>query len=310
MFLINLLLFLVACFFLVLSSNWIIRLIKRIAEHLRLNEFTVAFVIMAFSTSIPELAVGINAGLTGVPLLSLGNVIGSNIADLTLVIGIAAILGKGIKIRSKHIRKDSKFMALILLAPLILMVPDKNLSRIDGLILILIFLTYMIYLIKRKASSKTVFVSKSNPIVNFIFFGIAIAMLFTSAHFVVEYAVKLAIELLVPAILIGLFLVAIGTSLPELVFESQAAIKKKGDLVAGDAMGSVVCNSTFVIGITAVLSPIQDGSMVFLTSIFFMLLSALIFVILLRKNKGITLFSSVILILIYLSYAIFGFFIR
>ena len=98
---------------------------------------------MAFSTSIPELFVGINSAISRNPVLSLGNVIGSNIADLTIIIGIAALLGKGIKVKNPFIKKDSLLMFLIALVPILLIIFDQNLSRIDGFILISIFIGYM-----------------------------------------------------------------------------------------------------------------------------------------------------------------------
>src|SRR3989338_916917 len=97
MLLMSLILFLISCLVLVVSGGFLVKLIVKIASYLRLSEFVVAFIIMAFSTSIPELFVGISYAINGNPALSLGNVIGSNIADLTLVIGIAALLGNGIK---------------------------------------------------------------------------------------------------------------------------------------------------------------------------------------------------------------------
>ena len=112
---ITLILFLVSCLGLVISGGYLVKLIAKIASYLKLSEFVAAFIIMAFSTSIPELFVGINAAISGNPELSLGNVIGSNIADLTLVIGIAALLGKGIKPKNPHIKKDSLLMFLIVL---------------------------------------------------------------------------------------------------------------------------------------------------------------------------------------------------
>src|SRR3989338_7469329 len=135
MLLISLILFLISCLVLVVSGGFLVKLIVKIASYLRLSEFVVAFIIMAFSTSIPELFVCISSAISGNPALSLGNVIGSNIADLTLVIGIVALLGNGIKPQNPLIKKDSLFMFLIALVPIALMIFDQTLSRIDGIIL-------------------------------------------------------------------------------------------------------------------------------------------------------------------------------
>src|SRR3989339_1036259 len=161
MVLVPLLLFLVSCIVLVVSGGYLVKLLIKIADYLRLSEFVVAFIIMAFSTSIPELFVGINSAINGNPALSLGNVIGSNIADLTLVIGIVALLGNGIKPQNPLIKKDSLFMFLIALVPIALMIFDQTLSRIDGIILTSIFIIYMWYLIKERKELKEQFIENN-----------------------------------------------------------------------------------------------------------------------------------------------------
>ncbi len=309
---VHLLLFLLSCLVLVISGGYLVKLIIRIASYLRLSEFVVAFIIMAFSTSIPELFVGINSAISKNPVLSLGNVIGSNIADLTIIIGIAALLGKGIKVKNPFIKKDSLLMFLIALVPILLIIFDKTLSRIDGIILISIFMIYMWYLARvRKEIKKEVLKNnRKHGILSIFLFVICLAFLFSSAHFVVKYATQLAIELALPAVIIGLFLVAIGTSLPELIFEMKAVLAKKGDLAIGDAMGSVVCNSTLVLGITAIISPITNTSLLFLSSAIFMVLVTLIFMMLMRQKKGLTIITSAGLIIFYILFVLFEFYIK
>lgn len=307
-------LFLIWCLFLVASGGYLVKLLVRIASYLRLSEFVVAFIIMAFSTSIPELFVGISSAIGGNPSLSLGNVIGSNIADLTLVIGIAALLRKGIKIKNPFIKKDSLFMFLIALAPIALMAFDQTLSRIDGFILISIFIIYMRHLIKERRELKEKFRGNDKGhfafATNIIFFVISLGILFLSAHFVVRYATQFAIELSLPLILIGLFLVAIGTSLPELVFETRAVLSKKNDLAVGDAMGSVVCNSALVLGITAIISPITDCFLLFLTSAIFMVIVTFLFMIFIRSKKGLSITESATLIILYILFILFEFYFK
>jgi len=312
MLLISLILFLISCLVLVVSGGFLVKLIVKIASYLRLSEFVVAFIIMAFSTSIPELFVGISSAISGNPALSLGNVIGSNIADLTLVIGIVALLGNGIKPKNPLIKKDSLFMFLIALVPITLMIFDQTLSRIDGIILTSIFIIYMWHLIKERKEVKGKFIeNKREPIAFTIFFFISyLGILFLSAHFVVKYATQLAIELLLPVMAIGLFLVAIGTSLPELVFGTRAVLAKKGDLAVGDAMGSVVCNSTLVLGVTAMISPITNSFFIFLTSAIFMAIVTFLFMIFIRSKKGLSITESVMLIMMYLLFILVEFYFK
>ena len=307
MILITLALFLISCTVLVVSGGYLVKLIIRIASYLKLSEFTVAFIIMAFFTSIPELFVGISSALRGNPALSLANVIGSNIVDVTLIIGIAALLGRGIKIKNQFIKKDSLLMFLIALVPLALLIADQTLSRIDGVILVAIFVMYMGYLIKerRKLKKPVVADNKKNIAIPISLFIVCLSILFLSANFVVEYALQLSLELLLPPLVIGLFLVAIGTSLPELIFETRAVLAKKGDLAVGDAMGSIVCNSTLVLGMTAIISPITASLFTFLTSAIAMVIVTFLFMMLVRSKKGLSVMGSVLLILLYILFILF-----
>ncbi|PIN87227.1 hypothetical protein COV19_00705 [Candidatus Woesearchaeota archaeon CG10_big_fil_rev_8_21_14_0_10_44_13] len=312
MLIISLALFLVSCLVLVASGGYLIKLLIKIASYLRLSEFVVAFIIMAFSTSVPELFVGISSAINRNPALSLGNVIGSNIADLTIIIGIAALLGKGIKIKNPFIKKDSLFMFLIALVPIALMIFDRNLSRIDGVILFSIFLIYMWHLAKERRELKERFKEQNTKhfVITVGFFIICLCILFFSAHFIVKYATELSVDLLLPPIIMGLFLVAIGTSLPELVFETRAVLAKKGDLAVGDAMGSVVCNSTLVLGVTAIIYPITSNFLLFLTSAIFMAIIAFLFMIFIRNKKGLSITDSVTLIILYILFILFEFYFK
>ena len=309
---VTLIFFLISCLVLVVSGGFLVKLIVKIASYLRLSEFVVAFIIMAFSTSIPELFVGISSAINGNPALSLGNVIGSNIADLTLVIGIAALLGRGIKLKNPLLKKDSLFMFLIALVPITLMIFDQTLSRIDGVILTSIFIIYMWHLVKERKEVKEQFIenNKKQITLTVVFFILCLGVMFLSAHFVVKYATQLAIELLLPVIIIGLFFVAIGTSLPELVFETRAILAKKGDLAVGDAMGSVVCNSTLVLGVTAMISPITNSFFIFLTSAIFMAIVTFLFMIFIRSKKGLSITESAMLIILYILFILFEFYFK
>ena len=173
--------FILSCLFLVLSGSWTIKYITRLAASLRISHFSIGFIIMALATSFPELFVGISSALAKNPSISLGNVIGANILDLTLVIAIPALLGAGIKIKSKTLKRDSIMMLLTALAPLILTAFDKTLSRSDGVILILIFIVYGWHLFTEKIDFKTNIEKKNtDKIINILFFLGSIMILFLS----------------------------------------------------------------------------------------------------------------------------------
>jgi cation:H+ antiporter len=304
----NLILFIISCIVLVLSGSWLVRFLSKISSFLRLSEFTVAFIIMAFSTTLPELFVGITSAIEKTPILSLGNVIGSNIVDLTLVAGIAILLARNINIKRKEIKTNSSAMFLISLVPMVLILIGNTLSRVDGIILITIFLIYYYSLIKkRKKFRKKVKnkIKRLDAILTTVFFILGLIILFISADFVVKYATLISIELFLPPIIIGLFLIAIGTSLPELAFGMKAATSGHSEMALGDFMGAVIANSTLVLGVTSLIYPIQLITFSqFLLSAIFMVIVTFIFFIFIRTHDKLDMKEGVILILIYIVFII------
>jgi len=306
MLLLDVLLFVASCALLVVSTRVLLNSLVKIASYLELKEFVVGFMLMAVATSLPELFVGIIAALEHTPLLSLGNVIGANILDLTIVIGTVALLSRGIKAKSEIARRDALYMMLIALFPIILML-DHYLSVIDGCVLLLAFSIYMIRLFnQRKEFRKTTdHVSKKDARRSFIWFAVGVIGLLISAKFVVMFATAIATEMSVPMLLIGLVIVAIGTTLPELAFETKAAIAGHEEMTLGDLFGSLVTNSTLVLGTVAIISPIEIANFsLFLVAAGFMFLTLILFTIFIRSEEGISWQGGVALILLYVIFII------
>ena len=302
-----------SCVVLVLSGSWLVKSLLKIAYFLRISEFAIGFIIMAFSTSIPELFVGITAALAKNSALALGTVIGANIIDLTIVMGISIILARGIKIQSKKIQKDALYMVFIAALPIVLMLAGNGLSRVDGVILIGVFLFYMYHLIReRKEFKKEVEerITHLDIVLNVIIFILSLVLLFLSADFVVDYATKISMELFLPPILVGLFLVSIGTTLPELTFDIQAVMKKHPEMALGDIIGSVVINSTLVLGVVAVIYPITANFLLFFSSAFFMLIIAFVFATFAESGRNLSLKEGIALILLYSFFIIVEFYVK
>tara|TARA_Y100000310_G_scaffold338992_1_gene430254 strand:+ start:18600 stop:19577 length:978 start_codon:yes stop_codon:yes gene_type:complete len=286
---------------LVLAGFWLVRYLSRIAFYLRLSDFIVSFVIIAFSSSIPELFVGIKSAMAGTPTLSLGNVIGSNIADLTIIIGIPLIFARNIKI-SKVAKRDSIYMVLIAALPIGLMLIGQRLSRLDGAFLVLLFFLYMWRQIRQRKDFKretTETLSRLKVVLTVTFFIASLFLLFYSADYTVKYAELLSIDFNFPPILIGLFLVALGTSLPELSFNMQAVLKGHKDMALGDTIGSVVANSTLVLGVTALIHPIANGLFLFLISSIFMIIIAFLFATMMDKGEKLNWKEGITLVMFY-----------
>lgn len=307
----DVIMFIIACFVLVKSSSLLVRSLSRVAHYLKINEFAMGFIIMAFSTSLPELFVGITAAIEKNPALALGTVIGSNILDLTIVIGVVTLLARGVKIRSKIIKRDVLYMVGIVTLPLLLAI-DGEISRLDGIILLVIFVVYIWQLTKqeRRFKKSVDHVKKREA----IFYGLitvaGVMILLISSSFVVKFATQLSLDLMLSPIFIGLFVVALGTSLPELIFETKAVMAKHEELAIGDLLGSVITNSTLVLGLTAVIFPISTNLVIFFTSAIFMVLVAFIFMTFAESDKGITWKEGIALILLYVFFVVMESYIR
>lgn len=301
MILLDLLVFLAACIVLAKSGEYLVRSLSVIASVFGLTEFTIGFIIMAFATSIPELFVGVTSALSGNPALALGTVIGSNIADLTLVIGVTAILARGIRVESTLMRRDILYVVVITTLPPLLMI-DQYISRFDALILLLAFVLYVSHLLKQKHEfrKKADGVSAWRVLDNMVLFVVFLIILFVSAEFVVKYATRLSADLLLPPIFIGLFMIALGTSLPELTVEVKAVTSGHKDIAIGDVLGSVVANSTLVLGITALICPIQANFLLFLTSAYFMIFVAVLFMTFVQSEEKLSLQEGITLLMLYI----------
>ena len=286
--------------------------LKRLAKTTRLGDFAVTTFILALATSLPELFVGIASALEGSPNLSLGNIIGSNIANLSLVIGGAALIGGGVAVHGLFLRRDVFYAFLAGAAPMILLF-DKSLSRVDGLILLALYGFYNVAVFAERRGEvvegeEEGFLRRLLRRLNhrgggkemaWIFLGVA--LLLFSADMLVRIAKWIAFSLNVPLLLVGLFLVAVGTSLPELAFELRAIRARKPGMVFGDLLGSIVANGTLVIAVTSLLAPIriQAFNEYLLATMAFVLIFAL-FYIFIRTKKKLERWEGVVLLGVYI----------
>lgn len=253
---------------LIKATDILIVNLKAFSQATRMGEFVVTTMILALATSLPELFVGITSALEGQPNLSLGNVVGANIANLSLVTGGAALIGGSLAVYGVFLRRDVFYAFLAGAAPMILLF-DKQLSRVDGLILLTLYGFYNVWVLaeRRKEMMEVEeegMISRLLRRLNhrgtkkelaWIFLGAA--LLLFSADMIVRLSTKLALTIYIPIFLIGLFLVSIGTTLPELAFGVKAVKEHKPSMVFGNLLGSIVANGTLIIGLVSLVSPIK-----------------------------------------------------
>lgn len=310
-------LFLVSVYILVKSGAIAVKNLVAVARYLRISEYVLAFILMALATSLPEFFVGINSALSKTSILSLGNVIGSNIVNLSFVLGAVVIIAKGIRIESKIAKRDTWLVFFISILPVLLLI-DKNLSRADGVILLIAFIWYFRRILKDKEAFKKRMNHVARTVEEFwqfikdlIVFILAIVILLGSSWAVVKTAELIAQGLNLTLALIGLILVAIGTSLPELVFGIKSVITRHEGMNLGNLIGSTVINSTLILGITALVFPIkiEDFNLI-LTSGLFMILTILIVNFFIATKDKISLREGMILIGLYVLFLIIEFMAR
>jgi len=251
----------IALVFLVWSGGALVSTLTRLSGRFKVSFFVISFLMMAGATSVPELFVAIQSAFDNETALAFGVVVGSNIADIALVLGTLLILNPQIQISSSIKRFDSVAMAFVAIVPFILII-DRNLSRIDGVILIIVFALYLFNLLQSSKFFKKIQHTEKSPhlLKDIIVFILAVVTLLISSHYVVLYSTEVASFLRLPVMLVGLILVSLGTSLPELVFAYRASKEKKPELSLGDITGSVVFNAALILGVAAIISPFELAS--------------------------------------------------
>jgi cation:H+ antiporter len=305
-FLIFVLIFLFSFFLLFWSSNFLVESLKKISKFLGWKEFVVSFFIVAFSTTIPNFVVDVTSAIKNVPHLALGDVIGTNIVDLTLIVGVSALISKaGLSLPSRTVQGSSIFTILVAILPLILIL-DGELSRADGILLIFIFLVYLFWLFQKKERFEKIYDGIKEPLTlkfflkNLLFLFFSISILLLSAQGIVKSALFFSSFFKVPLTFIGALIVGFWTALPELSFCFQAAKKSQDWMIVGDVMGSVILTTTLVLGTVSLISPIKNLSFSqLLVARIFLLISAILFFVFVRTDKKITKKEGFFLIFLY-----------
>ena len=305
---------LVFSFGLVKGTEILVGALRRLAEQTGWDKFGLAALIIALSTSLPELLVGVTVALEGDPTLSLGNVLGSNIANVSLVIGGAALIGGSVGVVGQFLKRDFATAFLVGALPLLLLL-DGKLSRPESLALLMVYGVYNWTVLKgKRAYSQTrqaVFVRILRRLRdgetdrNIVWLVGGAGLLVVSGEMLVRTAVNLAVGLQVPLFLVGMFVVSVGTVLPELSFEIEAIRKREAGMVFGNLLGTIVTNAALVLGVVGLISPISlpAGIRAYLIATIAFVMVFGVFWLLVRTKKRLDRWEGAILVLIYLVFA-------
>lgn len=248
---------------LTLGAESMVRGACAIALRLGIAPLVIGLTIVAFGTSAPELAVSIKSAMAGNSGIALGNVVGSNIVNIGIILAITALI-KPIEVHSQMLRRDIPIMIVVSIALIIAML-DGELGIIDGLVFITLLAGYLVYSYRSgdaddsDADIEEVEKGPKNPLLAVAMIAAGIGMLVGGGILFVNGAVELARHFGVSEVVIGLTIVAIGTSMPELVTSVVAAIKGESDIAIGNVVGSNIFNILGILGIASLLYPISGA---------------------------------------------------
>lgn len=282
--------------------------IDRVAKRFNKSGFTVSFFILGFLTSISEISVAVNASLENQPQISVGNLIGASFVILLLIVPFLALAGNGISLRNTISRQNLALALGIILVPAFFVL-DGNVSRAEGLIILLIYGT-LIYSIRKKESvmrtieqvDESIVHKKHATIKDAIKIAIGAVFIFLSGHLLVNEAVYFSNLLGVPSSLIGLILLSVGTNVPELVIAVRSIYKKHKDIAFGDYLGSAVAN-TPIFGLLALFNgrfSVEPNE--FLITFFLMLMGLILFYLFAGSKHNISRNEGRVLLFVYVTF--------
>ncbi len=294
--------FIVSLALLVKSSDWLIEVAEKIGLAIGLSPFIVGILIVGIGTSFPELVSSLAATLKGVTDIVVANAIGSNIANILLIVGFSAVVARKLVVTKNLIDVDLPLLAIGTVVFLVV-VWDKQITLGESILMLIVYFIYLLYTVFHRETEEQEDVSECLPtrqerrhhitifapiekitrpklvIKDFIYLIISIVGLYFGAKYLIDAVVKLSEILKVGTSVIAITAVAVGTSLPELIVSIQAAFKKKSEIALGNIFGSNVFNALVVVGLPGLLKTIEVDAQTFNIGLPVMVLATFLFVI-------------------------------
>lgn len=315
--LLSLILIVISLAMLIFGAEWLVKGASSLAAKLGVSTLVIGLTVVAFGTSAPELTVSLSAALKGSVDIAIGNIIGSNIANILLILGVSGLVAT-LKVKSSTVYKEIPLMLggsvllLVLANDVLLDGGGANiLSRTDGMALLAIFGIFIYYVFslakkdKHLASSEEGVASHSIPR-SLLLLGVGLGLLIFGGRLLVQNAVIVAQTAGLSEAFIGLTIVAIGTSLPELATSVIAVRRGQTDIAIGNVVGSNIFNIFWILGLSSLITPLPvaaGASADFLVAIVAALL--LFIAMFLWGKKRLTRYESLILLILYVAYMAF-----
>ena len=309
----NVLLIFFGFLLLVVGGEFIVRSSVAISLKFNISKLVIGMTVVAFATSLPELIVSINAALNDSPAIAINNVIGSNIANIALVLSIISILSY-IEVDKNFYKKDWPIMFVFSIFLVIFCVTNNSLDRYEGLILVVLLLLFIYYSLNNSDAEFSdsdlddKLVSTSNTKI-IIWLLISSVTLYFGADFLVNGAVDFAKQMNISEAVISVSIVAIGTSIPELAASLIAIAKREKGISIGNLIGSNIFNIGSVLGITAIIKPIQIANEIIERDLLWMLFFALLLLLMaiIPKKNSISKLKGLLMLFTYFLFIIYAF---
>ncbi len=297
-----------------IGAEVLVRGASSLAIRLGISPLVVGLTVVAFATSSPELVVSIKAAIEGNPGIVVGNVVGSNICNIALILGVAAMISP-MSVKTQVIKREIPIMIIVSVI-LLLILFDDTITRVEGVFLVIGIITYIIlgykYSIKERDNKEVI--KEFEEIIpkspykfwqSIIFILAGLGLLVFGSNLFVDGAVAIAEKFGVSQAVIGLTIVALGTSLPELTTSIVASFKNENDIAIGNAVGSNVFNILSILGISSLVRPIADTGVTMVDLSIMMFFTILILPLsktkfTLRRWEGALLFCGYVGYMIYL----------
>lgn len=294
---------------LVKGADWFVEGASRVAERFGIPQLVIGLTIVAMGTSLPEAAVSVSAALKGSAEITIGNILGSNILNVLLILGLTAVITP-VAVQKSTIKYEIPYVVVVSAVLMGIGYADGVVGRLDGVILWILFIMYLLYLLKMAKSGADVIEEmpgdgKPMPVWKMLVMIVAgAAMIVLGSNLAVDAASGLARIFGMSERLIGLTIVAFGTSLPELVTSVTAAIKGKADIAVGNIVGSNIFNILFVVGTSALITPVVYAPSFLVDSIAAIAVGIILWLLVFRKQK-LDRLGGVILLVCYAGYFVY-----
>lgn len=300
--------FIVSFVGLILSGRFAFKKLIFLNYLLQKRDYIIGILFLGFGTSLPEIFIGINSALEGVPEISLANIIGSNMVNLTLLIGITVIIVGRLFTGNEVFSGEALFSIFSMFIPLGFILFDGVITRFDGVLLIIIFICYYLWIFSKKTTQPVIqndmafyMVGRRKVLMIVFELIIGITVLFVSANLLLKAGSSILALLNLPIFVLGLIILTIGTVLPELTIDIVSAIKKRPGFALGNLYGTLVTNSCLVLGLTSLIKPINFVPNFFIyNSVIYLAIAVFIFLFMAKTKDVFSRTEGFVLVTLYL----------